>query len=235
VILRFWALAFCAVSGVAWADPAPVTLSKQASDLIAPVHAAFEKAREGCEFDRMKDVSAKLGCLGRLDQAGRVALHSFDLTSLPPEQRLDASAAIWAEITAQDLIDQTVLKSLLPAKGWFAKSSYGIESSEAAWSVVQHATEDMPLMRMALERLSTDRSDVSADDYAKLYDRVQMMDGKKQLYGTQFKCVDHKWALYPVQGPDRVDDRRKALGMSDTQAETEKTIEAFPPCYFKAK
>ncbi|MHC5072915.1 MAG: DUF6624 domain-containing protein, partial [Planctomycetota bacterium] len=51
--------------------------------------------------------------------------------------------------------------------------------------------------------------------FALLYDRLQLMQGGQQRYGTQVMKVDEKgdWVLRRLEDPDRVDERRKAMGL----------------------
>ena len=73
---------------------------------------------------------------------------------------------------------------------------------------------------------------VAAEDYARLLDRVAMVRGEPQSYGTQFKCVDHAWKRYSMLDPEHVEDRRRVLGMRETAAGEAAVIAAYPPCWF---
>lgn len=161
-------------------------------------------------------------------------LHGIDLSRLPEEERVPASQAMWREINAQDAEDQAALVALLPAQGWFTSDRVGEAASSAAWSVVQHATENLGLMQAVLARMTpaVEARLVAPDDYGKLFDRVAMLRGEPQTYGTQFKCVDHAWRRYEMLDPEHVEERRRALGMSKTAAEDAARIAAYPPCWF---
>lgn len=100
--------------------------------------------------------------------------------------------------------------------------------------MVQHATENLPLMQATLGRMTAavQARLVAPDDYAKLFDRVAMLQGQPQTYGTQFKCVDHGWRRYRMLDPEHVEERRHALGMSGTAAAEAAVIATYPPCYF---
>ena len=50
---------------------------------------------------------------------------------------------------------------------------------------------------------------------AYLYDRVANAEGRPQKFGTQGNCQpDGTWAPYPIEDPDEVDARRKAVGLN---------------------
>ena len=216
----------CSASG------APV-LSRQAQALIAPVHAAFVRVRTE-QASPPKNVSERLIRLGELDQAGRAIMQVTDLSSLPPAEWEPASSAVWNEINAQDAADRDALVSLLPQRGWFTISAYGKPASDAAWSVVQHQTDDPSFMAAMLRRMEgpAQHHDVDAYDYALLYDRVAMLAHRPQTYGSQFKCIDHHWTLYTLRNPAQVDERRERLGLVETEEQVKARIATYPPCFF---
>lgn len=157
-----------------------------------------------------------------------------DLTPLSPAQRDLASKDAWADINAHDSSDRAALEAILPATGWFTISKYGKAASDAAWSVVQHQTTDPGFMAAMLGRMeeAAERHDVDSYDYALLSDRVAMLQHKDQSFGSQFVCRDHHWIRYSLHDPDHVDDRRKALGLLETEEQIQARIATYPPCYF---
>ena len=211
------------------------TLSADAQALIAPVHEAFERVRS--TQDRAgpaRDISAELVRLGELDQAGRTVMQMTDLATLPAEQRDQASAQVWREIGAQDTADRAALVRLLPEHGWFTISAYGKPASDAAWSVVQHQTNDPAFMEAMLDRMrpAALAGDVEPSSYTLLVDRVAMLEHRPQLYGSQFVCRDHRWVLYTLQNPEGVDSRRMALHLPETEAQVKARLATYAPCYF---
>ena len=53
-----------------------------------------------------------------------------------------------------------------------------------------------------------------ADEYAKLYDRIALYEGRGQIYGTHFFPSPTGWQAYELNEPDFVDQRRDALGLN---------------------
>ena len=157
-----------------------------------------------------------------------------DLTPLPPAERKAASRDAWADISAHDAGDRAALEALLPGTGWFTISRYGRAASDAAWSVVQHQTADPAFMAAMLDRMEepAKHHDVDSWDYALLYDRVSMLAHQDQTYGSQFVCRNHRWIRYALRDPAHVDDRRKALGLAQTEEQVMARIASYPPCYF---
>jgi hypothetical protein len=57
------------------------------------------------------------------------------------------------------------------------------------------------------------KAEVSQTDLAYLTDRVLLVEGKKQIYGTQFNFSDGKWEPRPLEDPTSVDKRRAEVGL----------------------
>jgi hypothetical protein len=223
---------------LALAAAATVSLSPQAEALIAPVHAAYVRVEaEEARLPPARSDRQRLERMLALDQAGREAEARIDLSVLPPPERQSAEQAIWREIEAHDLGDQAALKPMiakLPAGGWFTKAAFGDKASEAAFLIVQHAVNDPALMRDTLARVEplARRGEIDGGQFALMYDRVaQRFDHKPQRYGTQLSCKDGQWQALGLEDPDRVDARRKALGLEQSEAEYLKAAASDAACH----
>jgi hypothetical protein len=80
--------------------------------------------------------------------------------------------------------------------------------------VIQHFG-DIDLMKTflpILEKICKKNDDW--DRYMLLYDRIQMVEGKKQLYGTQLTLDDQSknWISYPIEDEEKVNIRRYEKG-----------------------
>jgi hypothetical protein len=206
-------------------------LSPAAKALIAPVHEAYLRVAQ--EQDAMAPASSDAERLIRLeayDQRPRDAYMKIDLSPLPDAEQHAATDAMWDEMTAHDVADQTALKAMLPPEGWFIKSRYGAAAEEAAFLIVQHAVNDKALQHAVLEKMLplVARGEVDGTQYALLYDRVALHDGRMQLYGTQMICSGHKWHVDRLADPDHADARRKALGFKTTVAENAARFDTMP-------
>jgi hypothetical protein len=211
------------MSSVAAAVAVADSLSPQASALIAPVHQVYLTLEsEHAGYPPAMTRGDKLERLYDFDQAGRGIMQNVDLSTLPKDQQKLAKDAMNAEIERHDIANQKALRALIPADGWFKVSVDGERSTLTAFLIVQHATNDPQLMRDTLPRLKTavDAGEASAQWYALLFDRVAVdFDRKPQRYGTQLNCVQGKWQLDKIDDPANLDVRRKALGLSESEAD----------------
>lgn len=203
------------------AESQPLTAESLA--LIAPALKAFKKLDEDyAALPPTTDVAERLIRMGRRDQAAREAYSKVDLNKFPGEQRIAAFDVLYGEIDKQDATHQQELLQILPPEGWFAKSQYGTEAAEAAWLILQHSVrlqpdfmrQFAPAMRKMLERDEIDKA-----NYASFEDRLAMMDGRYQTYGTQFICHKTRWVAYPIGDRLGVDERRMRMGISQTLAD----------------
>jgi hypothetical protein len=142
------------------------------------------------------------------------------------------------EMEALHIANGTKLEALIDAFGWPREKEY----SDAAWLIAQHAISLPELQKKILLLLKNDPSLCSPKQAAMLEDRILVLSGKNQLYGTQMDW-DEDGILnpYPVEDPDDVDERRHKAGLDKLQdainqlrkqAETENEN---PPEYFRER
>ncbi len=87
--------------------------------------------------------------------------------------------------------------------------------------MVQHADKDIEFQKSVLKILENlfPLGETNPGNYAYLYDRVATvpLDPSKRIlqrYGTQGQCVGPgKWEPFPIEEPNKVDERRRAVGL----------------------
>lgn len=208
---------------------AAVQLSPQTEALIAPVHDAILKAR--AEIDALpppKDDTERLLRMQKLDQAPRAVIQ-IDFSNTPPAEKAAAQAKIWAEIGAIEEANLKALLAMVPSEGWFMISKYGKAGSTAAFLIVQHS--DISQWRRfvpALEKMAA-QGEVRGGEYALMYDRLALHEGRPQRYGSQMICKAGKYAPDRLEDPEHLDERRAAIGMSPYKDYLAR-FENYPPC-----
>ena len=108
------------------------------------------------------------------------------------------------------------LASILNQRGWPGEPRVGSDGANAAWLIVQHAIGRPAFQREALEalRLAAAQGEVPALQPALLEDRIRTLEGRLQRYGTQFDWDESgELSPLPVEDPDGVDERRRAIGL----------------------
>lgn len=111
------------------------------------------------------------------------------------------------------------LSAIMDVMGWPSAELVGSDGCDAAWLVLQHSIGDPPVMRRGLALLQAASVNVVAPaQLAMLEDRVRIMSGLPQRYGTQFDWND-EGVLGPreIDDPDGVDARRCSVGLPPLQ------------------
>lgn len=101
------------------------------------------------------------------------------------------------------------LKQIVAAKGWPTIALVGADASQAAAVMLTHSP-DHEWQRMLLPRLRklVAKEQIFGSDIAGLTDRILVSQGKRQLFGTQFKQIGGKMAMMPVRDPKHLEQRR---------------------------
>lgn len=116
------------------------------------------------------------------------------------------------------------MREIVDEIGWPTFDKVGRKASNTAWLIVQHADRRphfqarcLPLLKAAVEA-----GQAEADDYAYLYDRVQVAKGGKQLYATQTTTDDSTKERFfqAIEDEAKVQERRTKMGV-------EQPIEAY--------
>lgn len=207
-------------------------LSPQAAALIAPVGQALEAERKAqAALPPPANDAEKLERMGRLDQVGRRVLVQVDLSALPPEEIKAARKAMWAPVEAMDAENEKALLAMIPPEGWFLKSRYGDKAAKAAFMIVQHSNLELWRRFVPVLEPLVAKGEVDGQNYGLMYDRLALNEGRPQRYGSQVVCKAGRWGPDTLEDPDRVDERRKAMGFTQSMAEYVAYFQtAYPPC-----
>ena len=207
-------------------------LSPRAAALIAPVGQALDAERKAqAALPPPASDAEKLERMGRLDQVGRRVLVQVDLSALPPEEIKAAQKAMWAPVEAMDAENEKALLAMVPPEGWFLKSRYGDKAAKAAFMIVQHSNLELWRRFVPVLEPLVAKGEVDGQNYGLMYDRLALNEGRPQRYGSQVACKAGKWAPDKLEDPDRVDERRKAMGFTQSMADYVAYFQtAYPPC-----
>ena len=105
------------------------------------------------------------------------------------------------------------LKTLAATRGsvWPTRSVVGGAGVLAVWILSQH---DTGFGRAVLHRqMEAGPDESSAADVATMEDRMRLVWGRKQLYGTQFQRIGGKVEVLPTEDLAHVDLRREDAGL----------------------
>jgi hypothetical protein len=104
----------------------------------------------------------------------------------------------------------------------------GKETSNKYFLLVQHSDFDLPFQHDVLKemKVQVEKENASGQNFAYLTDRIEINNGRPQIYGTQvFMSGDTK--VKPCIDTLNLDSRRKSVGLSPIKEYLEKCNEAF--------
>jgi len=121
------------------------------------------------------------------------------------------------------------LREIIATKGWPGAELVGTTGAEAAWLIVQH--EDGPLLEQCLPWLKAEaeRDGLAWSTVALSIDRVLIVEGKKQRYGSQAEIKDGKVELQPVEDEAHLDERRAQIGLGPIAEYKAQLLKLYTP------
>ena len=168
------------------------------------------RARRG--WNGWVDEELRWELLARRDEDQRVR----QLVSAPKGQYVarlpDEVATEWQRVDEENT---RWLGELLATRGWPGRTPVGEDGAQAAWLLAQHADHDPDLQRIFLGalRAAAAAGEASPAHAAYLEDRVRVHTGQLQLYGTQFTVTGGEFGPFPIEDPQRLDERRAEAGL----------------------
>jgi hypothetical protein len=156
-----------------------------------------------------------------------LAMRDEDQTGRKQLMEHKDDANLRTQVQTTDARHVVRLREIIKQHGWPGKSMVGEKASGAAWLIVQHGPKDLLAETLPTMKAAADKGDLSKALVATSEDRELINEGKKQLYGTQFDTKDGKFEPFPIDDPERVDERRKSLGMGTLADYTEALKKAY--------
>jgi uncharacterized protein DUF6624 len=110
------------------------------------------------------------------------------------------------------------LRAIVGQRGWPGRSLVGHDGAAAAWLIVQHAIGEPEQMRWFLPIIegAARAGEADATQLAMLVDRIRVLEGRPQLYGTQYDWSADGRSMVPsgaIEDPDHLATRRAAAGL----------------------
>lgn len=155
------------------------------------------------------ELRARLAVMAGQDQADRGAVYKAG-----PVVVGKAASKEVTKMQADDKEHTAAIKAVIEKSGFPSARAVGRDGVENAFLLIQHSA-DKAFMKASVSqvRLATLRGDLPHSEYAKFVDRILMLGGKSQIYGSQFHVVDHKMVPYPIGDSANVEKRRRAMSM----------------------
>ena len=127
----------------------------------------------------------------------------------------DQMKYFWKLVSEQDSINEAEVIAIIDEKGWVGRSLVGGQANMTLWLVIQHAPLETQEKYLPLLKESVKNGESSGSHLALLEDRIQMRNGKPQIYGSQITRDEEtgKDIVYEIKDPEYVNQRRKEVGL----------------------
>ncbi len=122
---------------------------------------------------------------------------------------------LWKLISQQDSLNELDVIDILEKRGWVGTSIVGGQANTTLWLVIQHAPIETQERFLPLLKESVLKGESQGSHLALIEDRIQMRNGKPQIYGSQI-TRDEKTGeqiVYEIKDPEYVNQRRKKVGL----------------------
>ncbi len=113
----------------------------------------------------------------------------------------------------------TRLEEIIAEHGWPKKSEVKGSAAQAAFLIVQHADLEVQKKYLPMMREAADNEEASWRSLALLIDRVNLREGKQQIYGSQIgrNAEDGTFYVDNLEDPEYVNQRRASVGLGPIQ------------------
>jgi len=124
---------------------------------------------------------------------------------------------LWHTIAEKDSVNLVKITAILDKYGWLGPDKVGTDGNQALFLVIQHSDlsvqeKYLPMMREAVKSRKAEGGQL-----ALLEDRVNMRNGRKQIYGSQIRQNPETgvYSIFPIEDPKNVDKRRAEVGLGN--------------------
>jgi hypothetical protein len=151
------------------------------------------------------------------DSLRSALVRAAGLSGASSDQAVQFGWVITNEFRLTDTALVASLRTMATTRGsaWPTRSVVGGVGTRAVWTIVQR---DTGLARAALKRMmEAGPEESNAADVAILEDRLRLLTGRKQLYGSHFRFEGGKAVLLPTEDLAHVDLRREDAGLPPFQ------------------
>jgi hypothetical protein len=107
--------------------------------------------------------------------------------------------------------------------GWPKYSVFGTVAVHDFWVLIQHQSLDLQQQMLDACKRAVVIGETSERDYAYLFDRIQVSEGKLQHWGTQSKCQNGRAVLYQVDDMSHLEQRRKTIKLDSITGSLQKS------------
>lgn len=159
-----------------------------------------------------KPLQAELLTILEEDQKYRMQMNEMQKKFGPDSKEMND---LWKITNQNDSINLLKVKKILDEKGWVGKDKVGAQANSALFLVIQHSDLETQKKYLPMMKEAVTKGNASPGSLALLIDRIEIREGRKQIYGSQIGInqKDKTYYILPLTDPDNVDKRRTEVGL----------------------
>ena len=172
----------------------------------------LEKKLELIEANYDKPLKAELLTILDEDQKYRMQMNE---TQKKFGQDSEEIKDLWKITNQKDSVNLIKIKKILDERGWVGKDQVGAQANSALFLVIQHSDLQTQKKYLPMMKEAVTKGNANPSSLALLIDRIEIREGRKQIYGSQIGTNSKTKTQYvlPLTDPDNVDKRRTEVGL----------------------
>lgn len=206
----------------------------------SPSQSEYEESKKATieAVEKLEQRYAQLGTLTRstitvaaeLDQENRRLLAALQTkeTLSSAEEVLKGRLLALTENRGQQNFEE--LMELKPNGRWFNVRELDPAGHRAAFILLQHGDISKALNLVPEIKDAANDGLLSKQQYALFADRVAVVKGEPQEFGSQAICLNGEPVFPPIRDPDGVNQRRKEVGMTKSLKEYQRELSDRKMC-----
>ncbi|MFT5923674.1 MAG: hypothetical protein ACI9LE_000659 [Paraglaciecola sp.] len=143
-------------------------------------------------------------------------------------QKSDATEALNIIATDISQLHTQTLNEIVHVQGWPTKAQVTEQGVKAAFMLVSHSKNlsfQQDMLQLIIQSY-IDKQGIGGEAVATFIDKVSIVQGKNQVFGTQTDLIGGKVIFATIENKKSVDQLRAQMGMPSL-AEYKKTLEAL--------
>ena len=176
-----------------------------------PTIELVKENKEKAEVGLNKPLVAQLDSIYSDDQSYRIQAQNIQKQAGANSEEFKK---VWKIVHVKDSVNLIKITAILDKYGWLGVDVVGNQGNSTLFLVIQHAdlkTQEkyLPMMQDAVKN-----GKAYGNSLALLEDRIEIRNGRKQIYGSQIGMSDdNKYYVSPLLDPDNVNKRRASVGL----------------------
>jgi hypothetical protein len=129
----------------------------------------------------------------------------------------DTIKKIMKIMTSHDSTNLIIVTKILDQYSWLGPRDVGYNGNKALFLVIQHSNKEIMEKYFPMMKEAVKKGNAEPELFALLVDRIEMLNGRPQIYGSQMQIINGKRVLYQVIDIKNVNKRRAEVGLESLE------------------